>query len=164
MLDFLKRKETKKDYELKAAADGQVVPMTEASDSVFSGQMLGSGIVIRPTGDVVVAPGDGTISTTTPGGNHAVGLKLEGGVEVLIHIGVDTVKQKGEGFTCLVKSGDRVKTGDELVRFDRGMLEAKGYCMEIMEIVTGGENSSWVKYSTGMEAKAGETTVGSWQA
>ena len=75
---------------------------------------------------------------------------------------MDTVNLKGEGFTALVKSGDRVKAGTELIRFDREALEAKGYCMEVMQIVMDGETASRVQYMTGMPAKAGETEVAHW--
>ena len=70
---------------------------------------------------------------------------------------------KGEGFEALAKTGDKVKAGDELIRFEREALEAKGYCMEIMQIVMEGEHSSDVQYTTGVTAKAGETIVGIWQ-
>ena len=133
---------------MKAVVDGAVVPMTEATDPVFSSCALGNGVVIRPTSDVIVAPADGTVTVT---------------MDVLIHIGVDTVNLKGEGFEALAKTGDKVKAGDELIRFEREALEAKGYCMEIMQIVMEGEHSGDVQYTTGVTAKAGETIVGIWQ-
>lgn len=95
---FKKKKVT---YEMKAVVDGAVVPMTEATDPVFSSCALGNGVVIRPTSDVIVAPADGTVTVTMDGSNHAIGLELTGGLEVLIHIGVDTVNLKGEGFEAL---------------------------------------------------------------
>ena len=120
---------------MAATADGKVIPMTDASDPVFSSCALGGGVVIRPTGTVVVAPADGRVTATMEGSNHAIGMELEGGLEILIHIGVDTVSLKGEGFTALVKSGDTVKKGTELIRFEREALEAKGFCMEVMHPV-----------------------------
>lgn len=161
MFHFFKKKQ--ESYEMAATADGKVFPMTDASDPVFSSCALGNGVVIRPTGNVVVAPADGRVTATMEGSNHAVGMELEGGVEILIHIGVDTVSLKGEGFTALVKSGDKVKKGTELIRFEREALEAKGYCMEVMQIVMDGERSSGVQYHTGMDARAGETAVAVWQ-
>ncbi len=161
MFNFFKKKQ--KQYEMKAAADGMVIPMAEAADAVFSSLALGNGVVIRPTGNVVVAPADGTITVTMEQSNHAIGMELDGGIEILIHIGVDTVNLKGEGFTALVKSQEKVKAGTELIRFDREALEAKGYCMEVMQIVMDSETASKVEYQTAMEAKAGETTVAHWQ-
>lgn len=150
-------------YEMKAVVDGKVVPMSEATDPVFSSCALGNGVVIKPSSDAIVAPADGTVTVTMEGSNHAIGLELTGGLEVLIHIGVDTVNLKGEGFKALVKTGDQVKAGTELIRFEREALEEKGYCMEIMQIVMDGEHSGAVQYTTGVEAKAGETVVGTWQ-
>ena len=161
MFHFFKKKQ--KSYEMAATADGKVIPMTDASDPVFSSCALGGGVVIRPTGTVVVAPADGRVTATMEGSNHAIGMELEGGLEILIHIGVDTVSLKGEGFTALVKSGDTVKKGTELIRFEREALEAKGFCMEVMLIVMDGEKSSGVQYHTGMDAQAGETVVAVWQ-
>lgn len=162
MFNFFKKKETKAAYEMKAAADGKVIPMSEASDAVFSSCALGNGVVICPTGNVVVAPADGKVSVTMEGSNHAVGMELAGGLEILLHIGVDTVNLKGEGFEALVKMGDEVKAGTELIRFDREGMEAKGYCMEIMQIVMDSDTAAKVQYSTGMDAKAGETVVARW--
>lgn len=161
MFHFFKKKQ--KSYEMAATADGKVIPMTDASDPVFSSCARGGGVVIRPTGTVVVAPADGRVTATMEGSNHAIGMELEGGLEILIHIGVDTVSLKGEGFTALVKSGDTVKKGTELIRFEREALEAKGFCMEVMQIVMDGEKSSGVQYHTGMDAQAGETVVAVWQ-
>lgn len=162
MFNFFKKKEKQGSYEMTASADGRVIPMKEASDPVFSSLALGNGVVICPTGNVVVAPADGKISVTMEGSNHAIGMELKGGIEILLHIGVDTVNLKGEGFEALVKTGDEVKAGAELIRFDREAMEAKGYCMEVMQIVMDGGNADKVQYSTGMEAKAGETVVARW--
>lgn len=162
MFGMFKKKEEKKNYEMAATVDGVVIPMAEAQDAVFSSCTLGNGVVIRPTGNVVVAPAAGEVTVTMPGGNHALGMKLDSGIEILIHIGVDTVKLKGEGFTSLVHSGDKVKAGDELIRFDREAMEAKGFCMEVMQIVTECENAGAMQYDTGMDAKAGETVVAHW--
>ena len=162
MFNFFKKKEKQELHEMTAAADGRVIPMSEASDAVFSSCALGNGIVICPTGNMVVAPADGNVTATMDKSNHAVGMELEGGIEILIHIGVDTVSLKGEGFESFIKPGDEVKAGTELIRFDRESMEAKGYCMEVMQIVTEDGAASKIEYSTGMEAKAGQTVVARW--
>lgn len=162
MFQFFKKKDKQEAHGMKAAADGKVIPMAEASDPVFSSCALGGGVVICPTGNVVVAPADGKVTVMMEGSNHAIGMELNGGLEILIHIGVDTVNLKGEGFQALVKSGAEVKAGTELIRFDREAMEAKGYCMEIMQIVMDGDLASKVQYTTGIEAKAGETPVAVW--
>ena len=147
---------------MAAVADGQVVPMNEATDPVFSSCALGGGVVILPEGEIIVAPDDGTITATMDGSNHAIGMELQSGVEVLIHIGVDTVKLNGEGFEIFVKNGDKVKKGDQLLRFDRKAMVERGYCMEIMQIVMDGEQTAEIQYQTGIFAKAGETVVATW--
>lgn len=162
MFSFFKKKEEKEVREMRAVADGSVIPMTEASDPVFSSCSLGDGVVIRPSGTIVVAPADGRITATMEGSNHAIGMKLADGIEILIHVGVDTVNLKGEGFEAFVKSGEKVRAGEKMIRFDKDALEAKGYCMEVMQIVLESEQASKVQYHTGMEAKAGETVVASW--
>lgn len=162
MFSIFKKKEAAAACEMKAAADGSVIPMAEASDPVFASCSLGDGVVIRPSGTIVVAPADGRITATMEGCNHAIGMKLSGGLEILIHVGVDTVNLKGEGFEAFVKSGQKVKAGTKMIRFDREALEAKGYCMEVMQIVLESEGAAKVQYHTGMEARAGETVVASW--
>lgn len=125
MFQFFKKKSAPK-REMAAVADGQVVPMNEATDPVFSSCALGGGVVIHPEGELIVAPDDGTITATMDGSNHAIGLELQSGVEVLIHIGVDTVQLNGEGFEIFVKNGDKVRKGDQLIHFDRKAMEDKG--------------------------------------
>ena len=105
----------KKPVSLKAFLDGKTVPMNEVPDQVFASLALGNGIAIEPTSNVLKAPADGTVTVTMDESNHAVGLTLKNGVEVLLHIGLDTVNMKGDGFTPLVKMGDSVKAGQDLI-------------------------------------------------
>lgn len=161
MFQFFKKKSAPK-REMAAVADGQVIPMNKATDPVFSSCALGGGVVILPEGEMIVAPDDGTITATMDGSNHAIGLALVSGVEVLIHIGVDTVKLNGEGFEIFAKNGDKVKKGDQLIHFDRKAMEDKGYCMEVMQIVMDGDQTAGMQYQTGISAKAGETVVATW--
>ena len=97
--------------------DGWCAPLDEVPDEVFAGRMLGDGIAVDPTNGVLFAPCDGEI-VTLPDSRHAVSLRTETGIEVLIHIGIDTVKLAGRGFEARLKAGCRVKTGDEIIRFD----------------------------------------------
>ncbi|MDF2508343.1 MAG: beta-glucoside transporter subunit [Microbacterium sp.] len=112
--------------EVAAPLDGEVVPLSEVPDPVFAGGTMGPGVAIMPAGDTVYAPGPGVIAAAQPTG-HAFGLVLDGGVELLIHVGIDTVNLKGEGFDVKVKNGDRVELGTPLVTFDRKVIEAAGY-------------------------------------
>lgn len=160
MFSFLKKKEAVK--ELKASTNGKVIPITEVKDEVFSSCMLGNGIAVQPADGIVVAPADGTVSVTMEGSNHAVGINIADGFDILLHIGIDTVSLNGEGFTAHVKMGDKVKAGDKLVTFDKNLVESKGLCADVIMIVLDNPDLPALKYQTGMEAKAGETIVATW--
>ena len=103
---------------------GRVIAQTEIPDPTFAEGILGAGVGIIPEDDTVVSPFDGTV-TMIPETRHAAGLESNG-MEVLIHIGIDTVKMRGEGFTALVSIGDSVKTGQPLIRFDRAAIKSAG--------------------------------------
>jgi N-acetylglucosamine PTS system EIICBA or EIICB component len=111
---------------LKAPVAGRVVPLAEVPDEMFSDGTMGPGIAIEPTEGLVTSPAYGTVESVFPTG-HAIGLRLDDGTELLIHIGIDTVSMKGDGFETLVAAGDAVKTGDPLVRFDRDRISAAGH-------------------------------------
>ncbi|MBC3186912.1 PTS glucose transporter subunit IIA [Corynebacterium sp. zg-331] len=105
---------------------GHVLPLSEVPDAALAAGAVGHGVAIDPTGDTVVAPAEAKVIAAFPTG-HAIGLKLDGGVQLLVHIGVDTVNMEGKGFELLVAKGDRVAAGQPLVRFDRAVIEAAGY-------------------------------------
>lgn len=149
---------------MAAAATGKVVPMTEAKDEAFATCMMGNGVVIQPSEDKVkvVAPADGTISVVMPDTNHAVGMTLAGGMEILLHIGIDTVSLAGEGFKAFVSQDQKVKAGDVLVEYDKSLVESKGLCADIMVIVMDSDNLPEIEYKTGMAAEAGKTVVANW--
>ncbi|WP_010167133.1 PTS sugar transporter subunit IIA [Candidatus Epulonipiscium viviparus] len=112
---------------LLAPVSGQCISLTDVDDTVFSTLMLGDGIAIEPTEGVVVAPADGTVELVMNESEHTVGLKLRNDVEVLIHVGVNTADLKGKGFKCLVRTGDKVKSGMPLIEFDKKIIEDNGY-------------------------------------
>lgn len=105
---------------------GKVVALEDTPDEAFAQGAVGKGVSIDPVGNTVVAPADGTVMAAFPTG-HAIGLKLDNGVQLLIHIGIDTVKMEGKGFELKVARGDRVTTGQVLVEFDRAAIEAAGF-------------------------------------
>lgn len=109
-----------------APITGNVIPLAEIPDPIFAGGILGDGVGIEPEIGEVCAPFDGTIASTTDT-LHAIGLTGPGGVEMLIHVGIDTVNMKGEGFNLLVKMGDTVKTGQKLLTFDINKIREAGY-------------------------------------
>ena len=114
---------------------GRVVPLAEVPDEAFAAGAVGKGIAIDPSGDTVFAPAEGSVMVAFPTG-HAIGLKLDSGVQLLVHIGIDTVNMQGEGFELLVAKGDRVTAGQPLVRFDRAAIEAAGYSAITPVVVT----------------------------
>ena len=148
--------------ELKSILDGKVMPIEEAPDDVFSQKIMGDGLAIEPTNTVVTAPADCDVSVVMADTGHACGLSLPNGVELLIHVGVDTVDMGGDGFKLLVKEGDHVKTGQPLIEFDPAKIKAAGHPCTTMLIVTSEGNAANIKMHSGIDAKAGETTVISW--
>ncbi len=107
---------------LVSPMEGKILPITEVPDQVFSGKMMGDGFAIEPTEGVVVSPVDGEIVNVFPT-KHAIGIQSEGGKEILIHFGIDTVKLNGEGFEALVAQGDKVKQGQPLLKVDLAFVK-----------------------------------------
>ena len=115
-----------KDTVLSACLNGTVVPLADVKDEAFASGALGDGIAIEPTDGELVAPADGEISSTFET-HHAVGMTTVDGAELLMHIGIDTVKLGGKHFTYLVNEGDKVRKGQPLIRFDIEAIKAEGY-------------------------------------
>ena len=129
---------------MRQPLQGTIVPLEDVPDSTFADRLLGGGVAIDPSGSQVVAPAAGIVSQAFPTG-HAVALTLDDGAEVLIHVGLDTVKMNGEGFTLHVKNGDRVVAGQPLVDFDRAKIEAAGY-KAITPVVILGHADSTIEF------------------
>ena len=117
---------------------GAVIPREAIPDETFASGMLGDGVGIVPEDELVVAPFDGDVSSVAES-RHAVGIESNG-MELLIHVGVDTVNMKGSGFTCLVKEGDKVRTGQPLIRFDRARIKAAGYSDIVAVLLTNSDD------------------------
>lgn len=126
------------DTEVSNPVDGTVVALSEVPDAAFADGSLGKGVAIRPTSGAVYAPFDATVVAAFPTG-HAIGLRGVDGVELLIHVGLDTVKLGGQHFTLKVQSGAEVKTGDLLLEFDGAAIENAGYDLITPVIVTNGD-------------------------
>ncbi|MGV2685858.1 PTS glucose transporter subunit IIA, partial [Clostridium perfringens] len=112
MFNFLKKK--KEEKALIACTDGVLIELEKVSDPVFSKKVMGDGFAIKSKGNVFYSPADGVISMLFPS-KHAYALTLEDGMEILVHIGINTVTEEGKGFKCNLNVGDKVKSGDEIV-------------------------------------------------
>ena len=141
-----------------APLSGRVIPMEEIPDQVFSQGILGEGVGIEPTGNVVVAPADATVCSVIEDSRHAVGLTLDNGAELLIHVGIDTVSMNGDGFQLHVKEGDRVRLGDKLITFDSEKIKAAGHPTTTAFLVTDPGDLA-PTFETNVDAQAGRTVV-----
>lgn len=145
--------------ELVAVADGKILPISEVPDPVFAEKMMGEGFAIDPTSDVIVSPISGTLVQVADT-LHAYGIQSDLGVEVLVHVGLDTVNLQGKGFEAKVKIGDAVKKGDPLVKIDREYLIANAPSIVIPVIVTNGNMEAYnYDFKGSGNAVAGETVA-----
>lgn len=122
---------------LMAPVTGMVIPLEQVPDQAFAQKMLGDGVAVRPEKGELVAPCDGKI-TYVPDTAHAIALTEEHGMEILLHVGVNTVEQQGKGFRALVKTGDMVKMGQPLLAFDQECLEKAGCDLATPMVITNG--------------------------
>ena len=144
--------------ELRAFVSGNVIPVSEVNDPVFSSKAMGDGIAIRPSAQMVAAPCDGKISMVADTG-HAIGITLNNGAELLIHVGLDTVSLNGEGFQVLVSEGRNVKQGAPLLKFDKAFIEGKGLAADCILVLTNTDDFPDIKFISGMDAKQSETVI-----
>ena len=147
--------------ELKAFLSGKVIPLEEVPDDVFSKRIIGDGLAIEPTDHTVVAPAAGTVSVVMQDSKHACGITLDNGMEILIHIGIDTVAMNGDGFELFVNQGDHVEAGQPLISFDPEKIRAAGYTLTTILIMTNPGQAKDLKYrdQEGLEAQAGTTAI-----
>lgn len=126
---FFKKKNT-----IKSPVDGMVIPNNQVADATFSESLMGPTMIVMPKSDEVCAPVSGTITMISET-LHAFGMEDEKGCEILVHIGIDTVKLKGDGFKSLVKAGDTVKQGTPIIQFDRDFVKSNDLDPSVMVIV-----------------------------
>jgi len=138
-----------------APVTGKVIPLAEVPDPVFSQGIMGDGVAILPTEGKLVAPFDGTVESAFPTG-HAFGIRSDDGVEMLLHVGVDTVSLNGQHFTTQAAQGQRVKAGDPLVEFDIPAIEAAGYSVATPIIIMNGDEFPTIANATTGNVVAGD--------
>jgi len=142
---------------IKAPVDGDIVDIVEVPDEVFSQKLVGDGVAVNPKSDIFVSPVNGVITTVFPT-KHAIGIKTIEGIEIMIHVGVDTVKLNGEGFITFVNEGDKVKVGDKLLQINRLVLASKAKSLISPIIITNMWKVKEFKKIIGV-VTAGETDI-----
>ncbi len=152
MFNLFKMKVDKKIY---APVSGKCIDMTEVNDIGFSSLSMGDGIAIIPTSQTITAPCDGTIQMIFRTG-HAFGIKADNGLEILIHIGIDTVNLKGQGFQILKEVNQKVKKGDPIIKLDLEKID-KVYDLTTILVITNGKPIQ--KLSVGKEVHVGESVL-----
>lgn len=149
--------------QLTAFLSGKAIPLSEVGDGVFSEGIMGEGMAILPETDTLYAPADAQVTVLMPESRHACGLKLENGMELLLHIGIDTVDMHGDGFTCLVEESQKVAAGTPLIRFDREKIQAAGHPDVTVCIVTDEGNAKQIAFHTGIQVTEKKTAVVTFQ-
>lgn len=156
MFDFLKKKD--KGIEIGSPVKGKAVPISKVSDPTFGEEILGKGVAIQPEDGKIYAPSDGTIEMLFDT-KHAVSMTTTEGVELLVHIGLDTVALKGEHFTAHKGNGDAVKKGDLLISVDLEAVKAAGYDVITPMVVCNTSDYQTVEAVTDTEVKPGDTVL-----
>lgn len=156
MLKNLFKKTTKR--EIIAPLSGQLVSLDQVPDPVFAEKMMGEGVAIIPTDGRVVAPVNGRI-IQIPQSKHAVGIEAEDGTEILIHIGLETVRLKGQGFEELVKVNDQVKVGDPLLTVDLTFIEDQADSTITPVIITNSKSEMTYQFAPYTQVIAGKSPI-----
>ena len=163
MFGFFKKKKEEKtqsnsELKLVAIADGKVKPLSEVPDPVFAEKMAGDGVAIEITSDTIVAPADGELSLVF-NTKHAFAMTLENGVELLVHVGLETVSLNGEGFEQLAEAGQKIKAGTPILKVDREFIKSKGLPLITPVLITNVDAVASITAKEGIDATAGTTTI-----
>ena len=143
------------ELDILAPLDGTVVDLEKVPDEVFAQKMVGDGVAIDPSGEIAVAPVAGTLVKLSPGG-HAFGIAADNGVELIVHLGLDTIELEGAGFENIATEGQVVQIGTPIVRFDRATIEGMDKIMLSPVVSTG--NGTIVRRASG-EVRAGHDVL-----
>lgn len=158
MFGFFKKKKQNESLNFVAPVNGKVIELSEVPDPVFAQKMAGDGVAIDTTGDIIVAPCDGELSLIFKT-KHAFAMTLDNGIEILVHIGIETVSLKGEGFKQLVEQGTKVKAGTPIIKIDRNFIKSKGLSLITPILITNPDRVKSIDKKINMDAIAGETII-----
>lgn len=153
------RNRQENEKKLKAFLTGNVIKLKDVNDGVFSEGVMGDGFAIIPENDVVYAPVDAKVTVLMQDSRHACGLTLANGMELLLHVGIDTVDMQGDGFEYLVGEDQEVTAGTPLIRFDRDKIKAAGHPDTTVCIITDPADVENIRFITGMRAEVKNTVV-----
>jgi len=148
----------RKEEHIFAPVRGEVVAIEDVPDPIFSEKMIGDGLAIKPSDGHLVSPFDGEVIQVFPT-KHAIGIRGESGLELLIHIGLETVSLNGEGFKTAVQAGDQVKKGAPLLTFNLAFIKENAADTITSIVITNGEIVKSLDKKTGIEAVAGKTEI-----
>ncbi|MBM7836037.1 PTS glucose transporter subunit IIA [Clostridium sardiniense] len=158
MFGLFKKNKKEESLNFVAPVSGKAVDLSEVPDPVFAQKMAGDGLGIDSTGDIIVAPCDGELTLVFKT-KHAFAMTLDNGIEVLVHIGIETVSLNGEGFEQLAEQGTRVKAGTPIIKIDREFIKNKGLSLVTPVLITNPDTVKSLDVKTGMDVVAGETVV-----
>lgn len=157
MFEIFKRRNVKV-ASLVAPISGKVVSLSEVEDPVFSQKMAGEGVAIKPIGDTIVSPVDGQL-TLVFGTKHAFVVTTDEGIEILVHIGIDTVSLNGEGFEKIVGEGQRVQAGTPIIKINRSFIEGRRFSLITSVLITNPHITESIDRFENIECTAGQTTI-----
>lgn len=158
MFGFFKKKKQNESLNFVAPVNGKVIALSEVPDPVFAQKMAGDGVAIDTTGDIIFAPCDGELSLIFKT-KHAFAMTLDNGIEILVHIGIETVSLKGEGFKQLVEQGTKVKAGTPIIKIDRNFIKSKGLSLITPVLITNPDTIKSLDTKIGIDTVAGETII-----
>lgn len=147
----------KKNGVLCAVQNGEIIPVEKLPDPVFSQKVLGEGTALLPENGLILSPCTGVVSNVADT-LHAYGITTDDGLEILVHIGIDTVQLNGQGFESLIQEGARVKAGDPLAKADLECIRNHGFGTHVVTVITNSEDVQILSTASG-KAKGGETVV-----
>ena len=152
-------KKEKKQEVITSCISGKIVPIEKVNDGVFSAKILGEGVGIYPHEEIVLSPCDGEIVSVMQETKHAIGIKTSNNMEILIHVGINTVSMKGLGFDIFVKEGDKVSKGDKLISFSRTLIKDNNLDDVVIMVVTNSDQFENIDFKTDIDEVSNDTII-----